>query len=80
MTISRSEDLLVGLISAGLVGWIGWTVARGLRGGRLPIGRSYVRRSERRAPFIVLLIAYGFAAIAAAIIALDLLFNIKIGW
>ena len=31
MTTFRSEDVLVGLVALGLVPWIGWTLARGLR-------------------------------------------------
>ena len=73
MTISRSEDVLVGLITAGLVPWILWTLRRGLRSGALPIGRGFVRRDERPGPFRAMMIFYVAAALLAAFIALDLL-------
>ena len=73
MTTFRSEDLLVGIVSLGLVPWIGWTVQRGLRAGRLPIGRAHVARAERPGAFNLLLAAYALAAIGAAVIGLDLL-------
>jgi hypothetical protein len=76
MTISRSEDLLVGLISAALVPWIVWTVRRGLRRGMMPIGRAYVRRDGRAGAFGVLLAFYAGAALLAAYVALDLLFGL----
>jgi len=76
MTISRSEDLLVGIVAAAVVvPWTTWTVARGLRDGRLPIGRSYVRRDERAGPFWVLFTFYVAAASMAVFISLDLLFG-----
>jgi hypothetical protein len=78
MTTFRSEDLLVGLIAGALVPWIGWTLSRGLNEGRLPIGRSYVRREERAAPFWVLFAFYTAAAGLAAMICLDLLFGLKL--
>ena len=73
MTTFRSEDVLVGLVALGLVPWIGWTVQRGLRAGRLPIGRGHVARAERPGAFNALLAAYGLAAVGAAAIGLDLL-------
>ena len=73
MTTFRSEDLIVGIVSLGLVPWIGWTVQRGVRAGRLPIGRAYVARAERPGAFHVLLVAYAVAAIGAAAIGFDLL-------
>jgi hypothetical protein len=76
MTISRSEDVLMGIIAAVVVvPWTTWTLARGLRDGKLPIGRSYVRRDERAAPFWVLLALYAAAALVAVFISLDLLFG-----
>jgi hypothetical protein len=76
MTISRSEDVLVGIIAAVVVvPWTTWTIWRGLRNGRLPIGRGYVQRDERAGPFWVLLALYVAAALTAAFISLDLLFG-----
>jgi hypothetical protein len=79
MITSHSEDLLVGLVALGLVPWIAWTVRRGVREGRLPIGRAYVARDERPGPFKALLFVYIAAALLIALIAADLLFNIDIG-
>ena len=79
MTTFRSENVLVGLIAAAVVPWIGWTLARGLRDGRLPIGRAYVRRDERQGPFSLLFSLYVVAALMAAVIALDLLFGLRAG-
>ncbi|QAY76107.1 hypothetical protein [Sphingosinicella sp. BN140058] len=74
-----NEDLIVGIFAAGLLPWIGWTVSRGLRAGRLPIGRGHIDRAERRGAFNALLFLYGVAALLVAAIALDLLFHIDIG-
>ena len=79
MTTFRSEDFLVGLVALGLLPWIGWTVIRGLRAGRLPIGRGHIARGERPGPFNALLFLYLAAALLVAAIALDLLFHIDIG-
>ncbi len=76
MTTFRSEDTLVGIIAAlVVVPWTVWTISHGLRDGKLPIGRAYVRRDERAAPFWVLLALYVAAAGMAAFISLDLLFG-----
>jgi hypothetical protein len=75
MTTSRSEDLLVGIIALAVVPWSLWIIRRGLRDGRLPIGRGYVRREERPTPFNVLLLLYAAAAAGALYISLDLLFG-----
>ena len=79
MTTFRSENVLVGLIAAAVVPWIGWTLARGLRDGKLPIGRADVRRDERQGPFNLLLRFYVVAAAMAGMIALDLLFDFRVG-
>ena len=79
MTAFRTEDTLVGLVAgAVLLPWIGWTLFRGFRQGRLPIGRGYVARDERAAPFWVLFGLYCAAAAMAAVIALDLLFGVSL--
>ncbi|MDQ3139822.1 MAG: hypothetical protein M3Q15_03765 [Pseudomonadota bacterium] len=79
MTTFRSEAALVGLIAAGLVPWIGWTLVRGLRQGRLPIGRGYVRRDERSGAFRFLFALWVAMAALAFVIALDLLFGMNAG-
>jgi len=73
MTISRSDDLLVGIIALAVVPWALWIVRRGVRDGSLPIGRSYVRRDERAAPFIALLGLYCVAACLMLFVAIDLI-------
>jgi hypothetical protein len=73
----RGETILVGLIALGLVPWIGWTLARGLRDGRLPIARAYVVRAERGGAFHVLLALYAIALALAAFIAADLLLGLN---
>lgn len=75
MTISLSEQLLVALVSLGLVPWIIWTVRRGLRSGMLPIGRGYVRRDDRPQAFNLLLWVYALVALLAVYIAFDLTFG-----
>ena len=76
MTISHSEDLLVGIIAGALVvPWTVWILVRGVRDGRLPIGREHVRRDERAPPFWVLFALYAGAAAMALFISLDLLFG-----
>jgi hypothetical protein len=79
MTTFRSEDAFVGFIAGALVlPWIGWTLFRGLSGGRLPIGRSYVERPERPGPFWALFGLYTASAVMAAVICLDLLFGLRL--
>jgi hypothetical protein len=78
MTIFRSEDMFVGLLVLGLVPWIGWTLIRGLRDERLPIGRAYVGRDERPTAYYVLLGFWVAVALMSAMISLDLLFKIDL--
>jgi len=70
------ENLIVGLIALALVPWIGWTMMRGPRAGRLPIARSHVRRAERGAAFNLLLALYAIALGLTAFIAADLLLGL----
>jgi hypothetical protein len=79
MTPFRSEDVLVGLVALGLVPWIGWTLSRGLKTGRLPIGRAYLDRAERPGAFHTLLVFYVAAALLMAAIAAELLLNLELG-
>ena len=78
MTTFRSDDLLVGIIGLGLLPWIGWTLHRGMRDGRLPIGRAYVSRDERRGAYRMLLGLYAAAALLVAHITLDLLVGVRV--
>ncbi len=75
MTISRSEDLLVGLIGLGLLPLIASRVLRGVREGRLPLYRSYIQREENAAKFNALLGLHALSFAIVAWIALDLLRN-----
>ena len=79
MTTIANEDLIVGIVALGLLPWIAWTLTRGLRAGRLPIGRGHILRAERPGAFIALLCLYIVAALLITAIALDLLFHIDIG-
>jgi small-conductance mechanosensitive channel len=72
------EDLLVGLVALAVVPWTLWTIRRGLRDDRLPIGRIYVLRAHRPAVFGLLLAFYGVAAAMMALISLDLLAGVRI--
>jgi hypothetical protein len=72
----QGEDILVGLVALLLVPWIGWTMLRGAKNGRLPIGRAYVERDQRRGGYNALLALYGVALVAMAVFAVDLLFNL----
>jgi hypothetical protein len=78
MTTFRSENVLVGLIAGALVPWIGWRLARALKEGKLPIGRSYVSRGERAGAFWGLFAFYAVSAVAAVFICLDLLFGVRL--
>ncbi len=78
MTTFRSEETLVGLFGVAVIAWTLWTIERGLRHGRLPIGRSYVRRDERAGAFAVLLAFYAGSALLLVFICFDLLFGIRI--
>jgi hypothetical protein len=75
----RSEEGLVGLVALGVIPWIVWTLRRGVREERLPIGRTYVIRSERPGVFNALILFYLLAALLMAAIALDLLLGINLG-
>lgn len=71
MTTSLSEEHLVGLVALGVIPWIGWTLRRGLREARLPIGRTYVVRGERPSVFAALAMVYVAAAMLMAWISYD---------
>jgi hypothetical protein len=77
MTTFRSEEGLVGLVALAVVPWIGWTLVRGLRAERLPIGRRHVDRRERPQAFRLLFAGYVAAVAVMIAIALDLLFGLS---
>jgi hypothetical protein len=72
--MGRGEDLLVGLIAAGLLPLIAWRVGRGLKQGRLPLYRTYVSRDEAGSRFGLLLALHALSFVLVAVIAVDLLF------
>ena len=76
MTISRSEDLLVGIVALVLVPLIAMRLVRGLRTGRLPIYRTQFERESGPAKFNFLLALHAFSLIVVAAVAADLLFNL----
>ena len=79
MTISRSEDLLVGVVGLVLLPLIASRVLRGLREGRLPLYRTYLRRDESEAKFITLLGLHVVSFVVVAVIAADLLLSLDFG-
>lgn len=70
------EDLLVGLFALALVPLIAWRLHRGLRDGRLPVYRTYLRREENRAKFAVLLAVHALTLLVVAVVAADLLLGL----
>jgi hypothetical protein len=71
--------MLMGLIALGLVPWIAWTLARGIREERLPFaGRNYVSKRSRPTAYRVLIGYYLLMALLAGMICLDLLFRIDV--
>ncbi len=75
MTISRSEDLLVGLIGLVLMPLIARRILRGFREGRLPLYSSYIGREEG-ARFKALLALHALSLLLVAVISADLLLGL----
>ncbi|MGZ8998285.1 MAG: hypothetical protein ACXW2T_05440 [Allosphingosinicella sp.] len=73
------DEALVGLIALGSLVWIVSILRRGMKDGRLPLGKAEVRLTERRGPFHVLFAIYVLAAFAMTFIGLDLLFGLTNG-
>ena len=73
MTISRSEDLFVGLVALALAPFVLLRIVRGLRDGRLPLYRTQVIRSDSAAKFNVLLLLHAVALALMVLVAADLL-------
>jgi hypothetical protein len=76
MTTSRSEDLLVGLIGLVLLPLIANRILKGIREGRVPIYRTYLRREESEAKFFALLALHAVSFLVVAIIAADLILQL----
>ena len=74
----RSEETLVGVLALVLVPVIAHRVWRGVRTGRLPLYRTYVRREDDRAKFGVLLALHAASLMLVALVAVDLLFGLRL--
>jgi hypothetical protein len=74
--MARGEDLLVGLICAGLLPLIALRIRRGLKEGRLPLYRTQVGRDESGSRFGLLLGLHALSFVLVAVIAADLLFQL----
>jgi hypothetical protein len=71
-----TENLLVALMGLALLPLIATRVLKGLREGRLPLYRTYVRREDDGAKFTFLLALHSLSFIVVAAISADLLFNL----
>ena len=76
--MALNENLLVGLVALGLVGFIAARIVRGVRTGRLPIYRTYLDRDGNEAKFYALLALNGAALLVIAVIAADLLLGLNL--
>jgi hypothetical protein len=76
MTISRSEELLVGLVALALIPLIGLRIVRGLRDGQLPLYRDRLGRDAGGARFNLLLALHVLSLLLCAMIAADLLLGL----
>jgi hypothetical protein len=70
------EDLLVGTFALALVPLIAVRIARGLRDGRVPVYKTYLRREDDRSKFAVLMALHALSLVLVATIAADLLLNL----
>ncbi|MDQ4086847.1 MAG: hypothetical protein M3177_02350 [Pseudomonadota bacterium] len=78
MTTFRSEETLVGLITLATVPWILWILVRAVRDARLPIGKGELLRAHRPGAFRTLFALYIAAALAMAVIGIDLLLGLNL--
>lgn len=72
----QPENLIVGLICLALLPAIAIRIVRGVRGGQLPIYRTYLGREESKARFGVLLALHVLSFVLVALIAADLLLDL----
>ena len=70
------EETLVGLIALALLPLIALRIWRGLRDGRLPVYRTYLRREQSGAKFALLLVLHSAAFLLIALAAADLLLGL----
>ena len=76
--MTPNDDLLVGIICLALVPLIGWRIVRGLREGRLPVYRTYLRRQDSEGKFWSLLAVHAASVVLVAVIAADLLLGLDL--
>ena len=74
--MTAGEDLLVGAIGVALLPLIALRIRRGLKEGRLPLYRTYVRRDEAGSRFGLLLGLHALSFVLVAVVAADLLFQL----
>jgi hypothetical protein len=79
VTYPSPDEAIVAVIALGSVLWIASILKRGMRSGRLPIGKGQVRRDDRKGAFHLLFALYLLAAFAMVFIGLDLLFGLTGG-
>lgn len=70
------ENLLVGIVALALLPLIAGRILRGLKEQRLPLYRSYVRRSDGAAKFTLLLALHAVSFLVVAAVAADLLLDL----
>jgi hypothetical protein len=75
--VSLSENLLVGVVALALVPLIARRILRGVRDGRLPVYRTYVRREEDRGKFTMMLALHILSLLLVAFVAADLLLGLR---
>jgi hypothetical protein len=68
--------MFVGLIALALLPMIALRFRRGLKEGRLPLYRTYVRRDEAGSKFGLLLGLHALSFVLVATIAADLIFQL----
>ena len=76
MTAPSGETVLVGLVALAVVPFIALRIVRGVREGRLPVYRTYLRREDDRAKFNALLALHALSLVLIAGIAADLLLDL----
>jgi hypothetical protein len=72
----QGENFFVGLVALALLPVMGWRILRGLREGRMPVYRTYLRRAESGSKFAVLLALHALSFVLIALVAADLLLGL----
>ncbi len=78
MSTFRSDESLVGIVALATVPWVVWILVRGVRDGRLAIGKGHVTRDERPGAFRTLFALYAGAALLMTWVGFDLLVGIEL--